>query len=199
MSTRRLPRSSAASGRSVAEIVAETERLILRSWELADRLEFARHLNTPAVTRHLGGVQTDEELAAAFERIDGYQRDCGHTFWAVERRSDGAFLGFCGLKVANVPGAAVEGEIEIGWRLREDAWGQGYAGEAAAAALEWGWANLGCAQIVSITIPANEPSWRLMERLGMTRRPDLDFAHPDFVPDHPLSEHITYAIDRPSR
>ena len=183
----------------MAEIVAETERLVLRSWTLADRLEFARHLNTPAVTRFLGGVQSDEELAAAFERIEGYQRNSGHTFWAVERKADGAFLGFCGLKVANVPGAAVDGEIEIGWRLREDAWGQGYAREAAQAALDWGWANLSCARIVSMTIPANEPSWRLMERLGLARRPDLGFAHPDFAADHPLSEHITYAIDRPSR
>jgi RimJ/RimL family protein N-acetyltransferase len=51
--------------------------------------------------------------------------------------------------------------------------------------------------VVSFTIPANEASWGLMERLGMTRRPDLDFAHPQFAPDHPLCQHITYAIERP--
>lgn len=179
--------------------IAVTERLVLRTWELADRAEYARHVNTPAVGRHVGGVQSEAELAAAFERLEGYQRDSGHTFWAVERRADGALLGFCGLKVARLPGTSVDGEIEIGWRLREDAWGQGYAREAAQAALDWAWDNLDCARIVSITIPANEASWGLMERLGMTRRADLDFAHPHFAPEHPLSQHITYVIERPAR
>jgi len=182
----------------VAELIAETERLRLRTWNLADRAEYARHLNTEAVTRHVGGLQTDEEMAAAFDRIDGYQRDFGHTFWAVERKSDGAFLGFCGLKRANIPGAEVHDKVEIGWRLREDAWGQGFAKEAAEAALDWAWANLDAPRIVSFTIPANEASWGLMERLGMTRRPDLDFAHPAFAADHPLSAHIVYVLERPA-
>lgn len=191
-------RSSAESRRSVAEIVAETGRLILRAWEFADRAEYARHCNTAAVGRFVGGVQSEEDLNAAFERLEGYQRDSGHTFWVVERKGDGALLGFCGLKVANVPGTPVDGEVEIGWRLREDAWGQGYAKEAAQAALDWAWANLDAERIVSFTIPANEASWGLMERLGMTRREDMDFVHPHFAADHPLSGHISYVIERPA-
>ena len=181
----------------MAELIAETSRLRLRTWDHADRADYARHLNTEAVTRHVGGLQTEDEMAAAFDRIDGYQRDFGHTFWAIERKSDGAFLGFCGLKRANVPGATVHDDVEIGWRLREDAWGQGFAREAAEAALEWAWANLEVPRIVSFTIPANRASWGLMERLGMTRRQDLDFAHPDFAADHPLSAHIVYVLERP--
>jgi RimJ/RimL family protein N-acetyltransferase len=183
----------------MAETVAETERLILRTWDLADRAEYARHLNTPAVTRHLGGVQSEEDLAAAFERLDRCQRESGHSFWVVERKSDGALLGFCGLKVADVPGTPPHGEIEIGWRLREDAWGQGYAKEAAEAALEWAWANLGAERVVAFTIPSNQQSRRLMERLGMIWRPDLDFAHPAFATGHPLRQHVTYVAERPRR
>ena len=56
--------------------------------------------------RWLGGVRAASEHGAAFERIDGYQRDFGHTFWIVERKADGALLGFCGLKRVNSPGAA---------------------------------------------------------------------------------------------
>src|SRR5690242_2159717 len=104
----------------MAEVIAETERLIVRTWTSADRIEYARHLNTPAVTRFVGGPQSEDDMAAAFERIEGYQRDSGHTFWAVERKADGAFLGFCGLKVTNLPGTPVEKDVEIGWRLRED-------------------------------------------------------------------------------
>ena len=190
--------SSAGLMPSMAEEVAETKRLRLRTWDFEDRAEYARYCNTPAVGRFVGGVQSDADLNAAFERIEGYQRDSGHTFWVVERKSDRALLGFCGLKIANVPGAPVDGEIEIGWRLREDAWGQGYAKEAAQAALDWAWANLDCDRVISFTIPANAASWGLMQRLGMTRREDLDFAHPNFAADHPLSGHITYVIERPA-
>ena len=65
------------------------------------------------------------------------------------------------------------------------------------ASLAWGWANLDAERIVAITVPANRASWGLMERLAMTRRPDLDFGHPAFAEDHPLHQHITYAIGRP--
>lgn len=51
-------------------------------------------------------------------------------------------------------------------------------------------------RIVAITVPANRRSWGLMERLGMIRRPDLDFAHPSFPPDHPLSRHVSYVAER---
>ena len=90
------------------------------------------------------------------------------------------------------------GEIEIGWRLRHDVWGQGYAREAAEASRDWAWAKLGLPRLVSITVPANIRSWGLMERLGMERRPDMDFDHPHFPPGHRLRGHITYAAERPS-
>ena len=177
----------------------ETERLIVRPWRESDRASYLATCNTEAVTAHLGGPASVEEIDPALERIRASQEENGFCFWAVERRSDGAFLGYCGLKIANDGGAPIEGEIEIGWRLREDAQGQGYATEAAAACLEWAWDNLDVRRVVAITVPANERSWRVMERLGMTRRPDLDFAHPMFAADHPLSRHITYVMERPGR
>jgi RimJ/RimL family protein N-acetyltransferase len=182
----------------MAELVAETRRLLIRHWKPEDRSEYRRRLNTPGVTRFVGGVQSDEEMDAAFERVTRYQLESGHTFWALERKSDGAFLGFCGLKVTGLARTPVEDDVEIGWRLREDAWGQGYAREAAETVLDWAWANLDRARVVAFTIPSNEPSWRLMERLGMKRRPDLDFAHPKFAIDHPLSRHICYVAERPA-
>jgi RimJ/RimL family protein N-acetyltransferase len=179
------------------EFSVETERLVLREWCESDRDLFLAMCNSPVVMEHLGGPATAEEIDAGIARIRACQREHGHCFWAIERRRDGAFLGFCGLKRANDPGLPIAGEVEIGWRLREDAWGQGYAREAAEGTLAWGWANLDVSQIVAITVPANRRSRGLMERLGMVRRADLDFAHPGFAPDHPLSGHITYVIDRP--
>lgn len=181
----------------MAEIIAETDRLILRPWREEDRDVYLATCNTYSVTRHLDGPAKVEDIDASLARIRKSKEENGFCFWAVERKSDGAFLGYCGFKIARDEGTPIEGDIEIGWRLREDAWGQGYAYEAARAALDWAWANLDAGRVVSFTVPANEASWRLMERLGMTRRPDLDFAHPRFAPGHPLSTHITYVMERP--
>ena len=188
--------SSAESLRSMAEVVAETARLRLRTWDVADRAEFNRLLNTPAVMRWLGGVADEETSNAAFERIDTYQRELGFTFWIVERQSDRALLGFCGLKRANAPGGeAFAGEIEVGWRLREDAWGQGYAQEAAIASLDLAFERFAAPRVVAVTAHGNEPSQRLMIRLGMTRRAQFDFVDQRFPPGSDVNPQILFAIE----
>lgn len=177
----------------MAEPAAETERLRLRAWTAEDRAEFVRHLNTPAVMRWLGGIQAPAEYGAAFDRIDGYQRDFGHTLWIVERKSDGALLGFCGLKRVNSPGAPNPGDFEIGWRLREDAWGQGFAKEAAIASLDLAFGRFGAPHVVALTVAGNQASQGLMKRLGMRRREDLDYEDSRFGPE--LNPTIVYAIE----
>jgi RimJ/RimL family protein N-acetyltransferase len=174
----------------------ETGRLILRGWRAEDRDPFLAMGRSPAVMEHLGGLQSPEQVDEAIGRVRACQAANGHCLWAAERKMDGAFLGFCGLKIGNV--GPIDGEIEIGWRLREDAWGQGFAKEAAIASLAWGWANLDAPRIVAITVPGNRASWGLMERLGMTRRPDMDFGHPHFAEGHRLHRHITYVMERPA-
>jgi RimJ/RimL family protein N-acetyltransferase len=177
----------------VAEFRFETARLTLRDWREADWPEFWQVTNTPAVMRWLGGVATEEGRAAARTRLESYQRDHGHTFWVVERREDGALLGFCGLKRSNQAGGP-QGMMEVGWRLREDAWGQGYAKEAAAAALDLAFDRFGADEVIALTVRRNTASWGLMLRLGMVPRPDLDFESPDFDPEDPLI--IAHAITR---
>lgn len=176
------------------DIVTTTERLILRGWREGDRANFVRHLNTPVVMRWLGGVQDEETATAAFDRIDGFQRDFGYTFWIVERRSDGELLGFCGLKRVNADNTPMTGQHEIGWRLREDGWGQGFAREAATATLDLAFTRFAAPHVVALTVDGNRASWTLMERLGMTRRADLDFDDPRYSGD--LNPTIVYRIDR---
>ncbi len=173
--------------------VLETARLRLRDWCDADAEPFIRHTNTPGVMRWLGGVRSEAEMRDTLDRLAGWQRGRGFTFWAVERKADGALLGFCGIKIADAAGSAIEGMYEVGWRLREDAWGQGYAREAATASLDFAFDRLGADRVVAITFPGNEPSWGLMERLGMTRRPALDYDDPRF-PD--LNPTIVYDIGK---
>jgi RimJ/RimL family protein N-acetyltransferase len=155
----------------------ETPRLRLRDWREEDIEPFIRHLNTAPVMRWLGGVRTAEQQSATVrERFMAWQEDRGFTFWALERKSDGALVGFCGLKLADDPQSPVEGAVEIGWRLREDAWGMGYAKEAARAALDFAFGPLAADRVVALTVDGNSPSWGLMLALGMTRRPDLDYS-----------------------
>jgi RimJ/RimL family protein N-acetyltransferase len=176
------------------EVRIETERLVLRDWREDDWPRFWAGTNTPAVMRWLGGVMGDDGMAATRARVEGCAAANGFCFWAVERKSDGEILGFCGLKRADAPGSSVTGAIEIGWRLREDAWGQGYAKEAATAALDAAFSRFGADEVVALTVIANEGSWGLMKRLGMRRREELDYADTRFEP--PIRDHILYSIDR---
>ena len=172
----------------------ETERLILRPWREADVAPFRAMSRDPEVMRYLGPLTDEATSRAGYERMVAIEAEVGFCFWAIERKDAAAFIGFCGLLPGTSP---IEGEIEIGWRLARNAWGQGYAREAAAAALDWGWANLDTQSIVAITVPANVRSWGLMERIGMTRVVDGDFDHPNLAAGDPLRRHLLYRIGRP--
>lgn len=171
----------------------ETQRLWLRNWRAGDAESFHVHTNTPAVMRWLGGVKSREDLRDVSDRLTRWQEERGFTFWAVERKEDEAFLGFCGLKIADGEGSSVAGDVEIGWRLREDAWGRGYAGEAAAASLDFAFERLDAKRVVALTVAGNQPSRRLMDRLGMLRRADLDYREPRWGDLNPI---IVYVIER---
>jgi RimJ/RimL family protein N-acetyltransferase len=169
-----------------------TDRLKLRPWRESDRLPFRMMCADPQVMEHLGGPQTAADADAGVDRYVAHQERHGHCFWAVERKADFAFIGFCGLKVCDVAGGTVEGEIEIGWRLRRDAWGHGFAKEAAYACFDWGFRNLECERIIALTTSANTRSWGLMDRLRMRRAPELDFT----TANPPIDRLIVYTRSR---
>jgi RimJ/RimL family protein N-acetyltransferase len=121
---------------------------------------------------------------------DGFAAE-GFGFMMMEERASGAIVGHCGLRRVAHPLAPNQGDHEIGWLVREDRWRQGYAFEAMHAVIDWGFAGIGAPLIVALTSSANEGSWRLMEKLGMKRRCDLDFRDP--AEPAPV---IQYAITR---
>ncbi|MDQ0566554.1 GNAT family N-acetyltransferase [Erythrobacter citreus] len=179
----------------MAEFRHETDRLILRDWREEDWPFFWEGTNTPGVMRWLGGVCDGAKRDAAQQRLLSYEREHGHTFWCVERRGDGAILGFCGLKRSNQTGGPL-GMMEVGWRLREDAWGRGYAKEAATASLDLAFDRFDAEEVIAMTVQRNTASWGLMQRLGMRRRADLDFDNAEFDKEDPVI--IVYSIDRAS-
>lgn len=165
----------------MSEVAVETARLVLRDWGDADEERFYAIMNRPAVMRHLGGVQTPEQWHQGYLRICGFTREFGHTFWIVEDKASGEIQGFCGLKRVNAPGAGgLAGTPEIGWRLRESAWGKGIAKEAAIASLDLGFSRFAYDRIIAMTVAANHASQGLMKRLGMKRREELDFTDERF-------------------
>ena len=173
----------------------ETKRLVLRDWTDQDRAAFHAMNSDPRVMATIGPPQTRDEADAVIGDMRAKNRE-GPGLWAIERRADRRMLGFCG--IGRAPAASpVEGELEIGWRLVHDAWGQGYAREAAEASLAWAWTHTVRAKIVAITTPGNVRSWGLMKRIGMTRVADGDFDHPALAEGDPLRRHLTYTIERP--
>lgn len=172
-----------------------TERLVLRQWRDADREPFAAMGADPIVMEHFVGPLDRAASDALIGREMAAIEARGWGLWAVERREDGRFLGFTGLGVLDLD-TGTGPVTEIGWRLRADAWGHGYATEAARAALRYGFDTLGADEIVAVTAPANVRSRRVMERLGMTHDPADDFDHPRVPAGHRLQRHVLYRLPR---
>ncbi|HEX5149364.1 MAG TPA: GNAT family N-acetyltransferase [Candidatus Limnocylindrales bacterium] len=173
----------------------ETARLLLREWRAGDREPFAAMNADPLVMEHFPGRLTTSESDALMDRmIERWAAD-GFGLWAVERLADGRLLGFTGL-AAPAFEANFTPAVEVGWRFAVEAWGHGYATEAAREALRFGFDHLGLTEIVSFTVPTNTRSRAVMERLGMTRDPADDFDHPRLPPGHPIRHHVLYRLSR---
>lgn len=131
-----------------------------------------------------------QESASFFDRIGNEFATEGFGLYVLEQSIDSKFLGFTGLHRISFAGE-LHGAIEIGWRLCADAWGNGYATEAAKAALIHA-ATLGIPEVFSFTTLSNLPSQRVMQRLGMEYIGEFD--HPALPAGHPLLRHILYRI-----
>ena len=171
----------------------ETERLILRPWRDTDRDPFFALNSDPAVMEYLPASDRASSDAAV-DKMIATETAHGHCFWAVERKADGKFLGFCGPMPAREP----LNEVELGWRLAREAWGRGYATEGARASLSWCWANLDTPTVMAITVPANTRSRHVMEKIGMAYVEGGDFDHPALPEGDPLRRHVLYRAYRPA-
>jgi RimJ/RimL family protein N-acetyltransferase len=208
---------------SIVPNLLTTQRLILRPWRETDREGFARLNDDPAVMEFMPRRLSRDESDATAASIQAAIERRGWGFWAVGVKGGGgggvhaagegvaagtahaadegaaahagAFIGFVGL---SVPGFTAHFTpcVEIGWRLAKEHWGNGYASEAAAACLRFGFEKLKLQQIVAFTVPLNKRSIGVMKRIRMSRDPADDFDHPKLSAGHPLQRHVLYRIDR---
>lgn len=174
----------------------ETARLVLRPPGPGDREALVAILSDPVVMADLFPGQDRAGAEASLARHDGYRGE-GLGFLAVERREDGAIIGFCGLK-PGAPNSPIAGMVEAGWITGQAWWGQGYAQEAMAAVIDDAWDWLDADRIVAITSAVNEKSQKLMVRLGMHRLADGDYLTTLFPDGHRLQPTVTFAIQRPA-
>lgn len=173
--------------------VLETERLVLRRWRQEDLEPFAALNGDPVVMELFPAPLSRAESDAFMQRIEMHFERRGFGMWAVEVRETGALAGLTGLAVPGFD-APFMPAVEVGWRLAHSHWGKGYAPEAAAAALTFGFSRLGLREIVSFTAVANHRSRRVMEKLGMRRSEADDFDHPLLPPGHHLRRHVLYRM-----
>lgn len=167
-----------------------TARLILRPWRDDDVEPFAALNADPIVMEHFPAPLDRVGTIASVEWIRAHFDRHGYGLWAVEAPGVAPFIGFTGLARPTFR----PDDVEIGWRLAREHWGAGYATEAARAALAHGFETLGLDEVISMTVPANTRSQRVMVKLGLQRDPSANFDHPKLPVGHPLRPHWLYRL-----
>lgn len=183
-------------------MIIETERLILRPFESRDLAPCAEMNADPHTMRYFERPLTPAETEAAITRYRRGLSDHKFGFIVAELEATADFVGIIGLApIGDATRAVIPGnpEIEIGWRLRSQYWGLGLAPEGATACLQFAWDKLELNELVAITYEGNQPSRRVMEKIGMVHDPAGNFIHPAVTAGHPIGAHVLYRIFNPNR
>lgn len=166
-----------------------TPRLLLRRWTEADRTAFHELNSDPAVMATIGPVMSRAESDAFMNRIEQRFDEHGFGLWCMDL--DGEPIGFTGLAVP-----WFRDGVEVGWRVRSAYWGHGYAPEAAAECLRFGFEQVGFDEIISFTAASNVKSQRVMDKIGLVRDLGADFDHPSVPVGNPLRPHVLFRLTR---
>ena len=146
---------------SVFDLRLETERLILRPPQADDLQAFLAFNADPLVMTHLGGVQPASVAWRSFCALAGAWHLFGYSMFSVIEKSSGDWVGRVGpWQPLDWPGT------EVGWSIRSRSWGQGYAGEAATAAIDWAFGCLGWSEVIHTIAPDNINSKAVAAKLG---------------------------------
>jgi ribosomal-protein-alanine N-acetyltransferase len=170
-------------------------RVLLRRWRSSDLPAFALLNADPEVMAYFPAALTRADSDALVACNEAHFATHGFGLWALEVPGQVPFAGLVGLVVPKFQ-AAFTPCVEIGWHLAREHWGKGYAVEAASVVLRAAFGPLGLCEVVSLTVPDNLRSRRVMDRLGMQHAPREDFDHPLLPPGHRLRRHLLYRLTR---
>jgi ribosomal-protein-alanine N-acetyltransferase len=170
------------------EKVLETERLIFRRLTMDDLDELFALYHSPDVRKYYSeGIPSYAETRQELEwMLNTCYAKYGFGMWATIYKATDKFIGRCGLTPMDIEGHE---EIEVGYMLAREYWGQGLATEAAQAILQYGFDELKIPRLVCVINPGNEASSRVAEKIGMTLEIDGD------VNGEPT---LLYALNKPS-
>lgn len=172
-------------------IYIETPRLQLRGWKKEDILPFAKMNSDPTVMKYFLKRLNEKESLEFYHRIQDEFLQFGYGLYAIEKKDDGAFIGYTGFHHITFDVDFAPG-VEISWRLKQEEWNQGFATEAAKACLSYAKKHLPFKTIWSFTSLPNKSSERVMQKIGMEKI--KEFSHPAVPENHPLKQHVLYNI-----
>jgi ribosomal-protein-alanine N-acetyltransferase len=170
----------------------ETQRLLLRDWREHDLEEFRKMNKDVRVMKFFTKTLSEEETDRFYNKIQDEIKNYGYGLYAVETKNNNNFIGFIGFHWADFDSQFTPC-IEIGWRLKFDSWGNGYATEGAKACLKYGFEILKFEKIFSFTSKINIQSENVMKKIGMVKI--IEFEHPNIVEGSPLRKHVLYAVE----
>lgn len=173
-------------------VYIETERLRLRDWQEEDLLSFQQMNANQQVRRYFPSLLSYQRSEHDMNKMNEMILDDGIGLFAVELKETNGWLGFIGLNYVTEESKYPFEELpfyEIGWRLIPEVWGNGLATEGAEAVLKYA-KQQGLNEVYAFTSESNEPSLKVMEKLGMEIY-DY-FEHPELSKHHPLNRHVRY-------
>jgi len=146
-------------------VILETERLVLREFDLEDTDSLFQVLGDPLAMLFYPAPFSRIEVDDWIRRNRARYRDVGFGMWAMLRKDSGELIGDCGCFIRELYGDV---ECELAWHVRRDFWGKGYASEAAQHCIEYAFSKLGIVRVIALVRPENRSSCRVAEKSGMT-------------------------------
>ena len=177
------------------DYIFKSERLGFRNWKTNDLIEFSKLNSDEDVMEHFPKPFTKVETADFITRLQNHYSEKGYTYFVTEILETGEFIGFIGMAFQDYA-CEFTPATDIGWRLKKNAWGKGYATEGAKACLDFGFKHLNLDRIISIFTEKNIKSEQVMKKIGMNRVGT--FNHPK-LKEYPNYERcICYGISKDS-
>ena len=171
--------------------IFKSDRLGFRNWTNEDLEEFAKLNSDEEVMEHFPKTLSKKEVEKFIDRLKKHFEENGFTYYATEILETKEFIGMIGLAFQEYK-TNFTPAVDIGWRLKRNAWGNGYATEGAKKCLEYAFNELGINRIISVCTIKNKKSENVMKKIGMTKKGE--FNHPE-MSNHPeYQKHYCYEI-----
>ena len=169
--------------------ILKTERLGLRNWVEADKAPFIEMCKDEEVMKHFPMPLSEIETLGLIERLQAHFDLHGYCYFAVDIIETGEFIGFTGLAKQSWESKYTPC-VDMGWRLKKEAWGKGYATEAALGCLNAAFSKFGIKEVLSFATNTNTASENVMKKIGMKYIGNVQ--HPAIIDDPRFQHCVVY-------